>query len=165
MNRKKGHFMCTGNQEQRFSRINCQEGRRARGLSCREDRKQDNGRLVLEIIPELRVLNSYRISVPRRARLKWKEMAQRRKRMSLPWNVSLGVKALPSNFLVLPLPQNSLWMMTSRLLAGMEFRLGLWPPREAAEAWGNPPGGGPEPFSLRRYRAIVPVSSKEQTTK
>lgn len=121
-----------GNQEQRWSQINCQEGRWAKGLSCGEDRKQDNGRLVLEIIPEVYVLNSCRISVTHRARLKWNETVQRRKRTPLPWNVS--VEALPSNLSVLPLLQNPLWIITSRLLAGMALSLSLWPPQKATEA-------------------------------
>ena len=134
MNRKKGHFTSAGNQEQRCSQINCQEGRWAEGLSCGEDRKQDNGRLVLEIIPEVYVLNSCRISVTHRARLKWKETVRRRKRTPLPWNVSVGVEALPSNLSVLPLLQNPLWIITARLLAGMALSLSLWPPQKATEA-------------------------------
>lgn len=165
MNRKKGHFMCTGNQEQRSSQINCQAGRWAEGLSRREGRKQDNRRLVLEIIPELCVPSSGRISVTHRARLKWKEMVQRRKRMPLPWNVSVGVKTFPSNLSGLPLLQSSLWIITSRPLAGMELRHHLWPPQEAAETWGNIPSCDPESLLLRTRGAIVFSFFWEQTTK
>lgn len=51
-----------------MQRISRREGHRARGLSCGEARKQDSGRLGPEIIPELCVLGSRRISVAHRAR-------------------------------------------------------------------------------------------------
>lgn len=75
--------MCPGNQEQRFSQIHCQEGHRAEGLSCRGTRKQDNGTLVLEIIPELGVLDLGRISVTQRE-IKMEGNDERRKRTPLP---------------------------------------------------------------------------------
>lgn len=151
MNRKKAHFTCTGNQEQRLSQTNCQEGHQAEGLCCRGHRKQDNGGLVLEIIPELRVLASHRISVTCRARLKWKEMIQRRKKTPLPWNTRTGVQV----FLCQPPSPKPTLSVNSRLLAGMELSLNLFPAQEAAEAGKYTPWCDPKPLFLAMHSAMV----------
>lgn len=129
MNRKKDRFMCTGNQEQRFSQINCQEGRGAEGLRCRGDRKQDNGRLVLEIIPEPGVFNACRISVTHRARLKRRKWGKGGRAHPCLEILVLGLKVSHSYLSVLaPSPAPTL-NDHSGLRAGMESSLNLWPPR------------------------------------
>lgn len=137
MNRKKGHFMCPGNQEQRFSQIHCQEGHRAEGLSCRGTRKQDNGTLVLEIIPELGVLDLGRISVTHRGRLKWKEMMKGGREhpcleiLILELKFSHSDRSGPAPFPKPTLNDNS------RPLTGMELSLNLCSPLEGCRNLGN----------------------------
>lgn len=62
-----------------------------RAFAAGGGRKQDNGRIVLQIFSELRVLDSCGVSEIHRVRLKWKEIPQRRKRTSLPSNIGIGV--------------------------------------------------------------------------